>query len=376
MTESRSAKLSNQAKTTTNSAQEAIDFSALAQQIKLWAQELGFQGVGIADIDLGEHPQHLLRWLEKGYHADMHYMAREPEKRSRPDVLLPGTVRVISVRMDYWPQDTFAPERLRDKNTAYISRYALGRDYHKVLKKRLQKLAEKIQTQVSDLGYRAFVDSAPVLEKPLAQQAGLGWMGKHTLIIHKQAGSYFFLGELLTNLPLPIDQPVSAHCGSCQACIDVCPTQAIVAPYQLDSRKCISWVTIEYEGVIPVELRTAIGNRVFGCDDCQLVCPWNRYARISQEADFLPRHQLERRSLLELFLWEEKDFLSFTEGMALRRASYAMFLRNLAVGLGNAPYSPDIIHALENRLPHVNDLVAEHIQWALQAQKQKAQEMI
>lgn len=347
------------------------DYRQLAEDIKLWGREFGFQQVGISDIALGEHPARLADWIARGFHADMSFM-EDPGKRTQPDVLLPGTRRVISVRMDYWPEDTRASEVLRDSTLAYISRYALGRDYHKVLRKRLQKFAERISTAVGPFGYRAFVDSAPVMEKPLAEQAGLGWMGKHTLIINRQAGSYFFLGELFTDLPLPVDAPVSKHCGSCSACIDICPTQAIIAPYQLDSRRCISWLTIEYDGVIPLELRKPMGNRVFGCDDCQLVCPWNRYAKISRENDFLPRHALDRSRLLELFLWSEADYLRASEGMALRRARYPAFLRNLAVGLGNAPFDPAIVQALEQRMPAAGEVLTEHIRWALDQQLLKS----
>jgi epoxyqueuosine reductase len=359
-----------------------LDYSRLADSIKAWGRELGFQQVGISDITLGEHPARLVAWLARGFHADMTFM-EDTDKRTRPEALLPGTQRVISVRMDYWPAnahagpadapriDAQANAARRDATRAYISRYALGRDYHRVLRKRLQKLADRIHEAVGKFGYRAFVDSAPVMEKPLAEQAGLGWMGKHSLIINRQAGSYFFLGELFTDLPLPIDAPVRRHCGSCRACIDICPTQAIVAPYQLDARRCISWLTIEYEGVIPEALRAPIGNRIFGCDDCQLICPWNRYAKAARENDFLPRHALDRATLLDLFAWSEADYLHKTEGMALRRARYPVFLRNLAIGLGNAPGDPAIIQALESRLPEADAMLAEHIDWALQQQRQR-----
>lgn len=351
-------------------ASTGLDYSQLAADIRQWGRELGFQQVGISDIALGEHPARLADWIARGFHADMDFMA-DP-KRTHPETLIPGTLRVISVRMDYWPADTRAPEILRDPTRAYISRYALGRDYHKTVRKRLQKFAERITLAIGEFGYRAFVDSAPVMEKPFAEQAGLGWMGKHTVIINRQAGSYFFLGELFTDLPLPVDTPVSKHCGSCTACLDICPTQAIVAPYQLDARRCISWLTIEYEGVIPEELRGPIGNRVFGCDDCQLVCPWNRYAKASSEKDFLPRGRLDRATLLELFLWTEEQYLRATEGMALRRALYPVFLRNLAIGLGNAPHDPAIIAALEARLPAAGEILAEHIRWALLKQNSAA----
>lgn len=349
----------------------APDFDKLAADIKIWGRELGFQQVGISDIDLGEHPARFAGWIARDFHAGMDFLANDFAKRTQPAILIPGTRRVISVRMDYWPADTRPMDILRDGTRAYISRYALGRDYHRTIRKRLQKFADRIVEAVGEFGYRAFVDSAPVMEKPLAEKAGLGWMGKHTVIINRQAGSYFFLGELFTDLPLPVDAPVSAHCGSCTACIDICPTKAIVAPYQLDSRKCISWLTIEYEGVIPEELRAPIGNRVFGCDDCQLMCPWNRYAKVSPEKDFLPRNALDRASLRELFLWTEQDYLRATEGMALRRARYPVFLRNIAVGLGNAPYDAAIVAALELRLPDADAVVAEHIAWALTQQRQK-----
>jgi epoxyqueuosine reductase len=347
-----------------------MDYTQLAADIKCWGRDLGFQQVGISDITLGEHPARMEEWIARGFHADMDFMA-DP-KRLHPENLIPGTRRVISVRMEYWPADTRADEVLRDPTRAYISRYALGRDYHKTVRKRLQKFADRIVEAVGEFGYRAFVDSAPVMEKPFAEQAGLGWMGKHTVIINRHAGSYFFLGELFTDLPLPVDAPVSKHCGSCSACIDICPTKAIVAPYQLDARKCISWLTIEYEGVIPEELRAPIGNRVFGCDDCQLVCPWNRYAKASREGDFLPRGKFDRATLLELFQWSEQQYLRATEGMALRRALYPVFLRNIALGLGNAPHDPAIIAALEARLPEAGEVLAEQIRWSIAQQQSRA----
>ncbi|HET8731910.1 MAG TPA: tRNA epoxyqueuosine(34) reductase QueG [Moraxellaceae bacterium] len=348
-----------------------LDYPALATAIKEWGRELGFQQVGISDTGLGEHPARLEEWLAQGCHAGMDFL-EDTYKRTHPDVLIPGTRRVISVRMDYWPADTRPMEVLRDPTRAYISRYALGRDYHKTVRKRLQKLADRITLAVGEFGYRAFVDSAPVMEKPFAEQAGLGWMGKHTVIINRYAGSYFFLGELFTDLPLPVDAPVSKHCGSCTACLDVCPTKAFDGPYRLDSRKCISYLTIEFEGVIPVEMRRPIGNRVFGCDDCQLVCPWNRYARASVEADFRPRQGLQDRTLLDMFRWNEQTYLRATEGMALRRARYPVFLRNLAIGLGNAPADAAIVSALQSRLPEADPVLAEHIRWALDEQQQKA----
>lgn len=345
------------------------DMLRLTADIKRWGEELGFQQVGISSVDLGQHGQRLQDWLAKGFHGDLGYMASHGEKRWRPELLEPGTQRIISVRMDYLVNKP-APRSIPDQpQQGVIARYALGRDYHKVMRKRLQRLAEKIISETGDMGYRAFVDSAPVLERAIAEQAGLGWIGKNTMVINRQAGSFFFLGELFTDLPLLIDQPVSHHCGSCQACIDICPTKAIVAPYQLDARLCIAYLTIEYSGSIAVELRPLIGNRIFGCDDCQLICPWNRYAQLSKEDDFKARHQLDRLSLLELFSWDEKTFLSNTEGSPIRRVGYHGFLRNIAIGLGNAPYSPDIISALHNKLNHVPELVQEHINWALTQQQ-------
>ena len=342
------------------------DLDQLAASIKLWGRELGFQQVGITSIDLGEHEAHLQRWLDAGYQGEMDYMASHGSKRSHPDELVPGTLRVISLRMDYLPGDTRMAEQLASPEKAYISRYALGRDYHKLIRKRLQQLAERVQQSIGPFGYRAFVDSAPVLEKAVAEQAGLGWIGKNTLVINRKAGSWFFLGELFVDLPLPVDLPhASEHCGRCSACLDICPTQAFVAPYVLDARRCISYLTIELKGPIPEDLRPLIGNRVFGCDDCQIVCPWNRFARPSEQGDFQPRHQLDSAELASLFRWSEEEFLSRTEGSPLRRAGYERWLRNLAVGLGNAPGSIAVIEALELRREHPSELVREHVHWAL-----------
>lgn len=298
-------------------------------------------------------------------HGEMDYMQRHGTRRSRPADLLPGTVRVISVRMDYWPEATDA-ESLLDKPTqAYVSRYALGRDYHKVLRKRLQQLANRITEAAGPFGYRAFVDSAPVLEKAIARNASLGWIGKHTNLINSKAGSWFFLGELYTELPLPVDEPASNHCGSCSKCISACPTDAIVAPYQVDARRCISYLTIELKGPIPVEFRQAMGNRIYGCDDCQLVCPWNKFAQFSREDDFSPRHRLDSASLLELFQWSEQQFLDRTAGSPIRRIGYERWQRNLAIGLGNGPSDPIVVKVLRERLGNASQMVAEHIQWAL-----------
>jgi len=339
----------------------------LARRIRHWGAELGFQQVGFSDINLQHAEKRLGQWLEKQFHGDMHYMERHGLKRSRPELLVPGTLSVISVRMDYLPEDQSVAESLLDHpSKAYISRYALGRDYHKVLRSRLKKLAGQIAQHTEPLGYRVFVDSAPVLEKPLAEKAGLGWVGKHTNLINKTAGSWFFLGELYTNLALPADKPATAHCGSCTACIDVCPTNAIVAPFKLDARRCISYLTIEMKGTIPASLRPLIGNRIYGCDDCQLFCPWNKFAVRSDEADFAPRNKLDASELTELFQWNEEMFLGKTEGSAIRRIGYEQWLRNVAVGLGNAKTTPAVLRALHDRCDDESPLVREHVEWALQ----------
>ena len=346
-----------------------IDYATLAHDIKQWARELGFAAAGIADVDLAEDEAHLQRYLEAGRHGEMEYMARHGSKRSRPAELEPGTQRVISVRMDYLPPGTTnAWQVLGDGAAGYVSRYALGRDYHKLIRGKLQKLAERIGAVVGDFGYRAYADSAPVLEKALARNAGLGWIGKHTVLINRHAGSYFFLGEIYTDLPLPVDQPASNHCGSCTRCITACPTGAIVGPYQLDAKRCISYLTIELKGSIPEELRAPMGNRIFGCDDCQLVCPWNKFAQLAENPDFAPRHQLDGARLVELFAWSEAEFLQRTEGMAIRRTGYEGWLRNLAVALGNAPAAPAIVAALRARADHPSPVVREHVAWALAKQ--------
>ena len=353
---------------------KAIDFAALARRIKAWGAELGFARVGITGIELQEDEARLLDWLREGRHGTMDYMQRHGTRRSRPAELQPGTVRVISVRMDYCPAGTDAEvawQTLSDGERAYIARYAQGRDYHKLIRNRLQKLAGRIAGEIGPFGYRAFADSAPVLEKALARNAGLGWIGKHTLLLDRDAGSWFFLGELYTDLPLPVDTPSTAHCGTCTRCIDVCPTQAITGPYQLDARRCISYLTIESKDAIPEELRPLIGNRVFGCDDCQLVCPWNKFAKPTREEAFAPRHGLDGAKLAELFGWSEYEFLEKTEGMPIRRAGYAGFIRNLAVALGNAPHSAEVIAALEARAADPSPLVREHVAWALDEQARK-----
>jgi epoxyqueuosine reductase len=348
-----------------------LDYAALSRQIKRWGQELGFQQVGITDTQLDEDEAYLMQWLAAGHHGRMDYMERHGTRRSRPAELVPGTVRIISVRMDYWPGDARdADAVLQDDTLAYLSRYALGRDYHKVIRKRLQQLANKIESLAGPFGYRAFTDSAPVLEKALAQKAGLGWIGKHTNLINEQAGSWFFIGELYTNLPLEIDQPGENHCGSCRSCIDVCPTNAIIAPYKLDARLCISYLTIELREAIPEQLRPLIGNRVYGCDDCQLVCPWNRFSSASGETDFDTRHGLDASELIRLFAWQESEFEENTRGSAIHRIGFECWLRNIAVGLGNAPTTPTVIAALRARQSYPSELVKEHVEWALQQHAQ------
>lgn len=350
----------------TQAALSKSELQDLADKVKVWGRELGFQQIGITHIDLGDHETRLKEWLAKGYHGSMEYMAAHDNMRSRPADLLPGTLRVISARMDYLPADARIKEQLQDKSLAYVSRYALGRDYHKVIRKRLTQLGKMIEEEVGH-AYRAFVDSAPVLERALASNAGLGWLGKNTMLINKKAGSYFFLSELLTDLPLPIDEPDDKnHCGRCTACIDICPTQAFVGDQVLDARRCISYLTIELKGPIPKDLRKGMGNRIFGCDDCQLCCPWNRFSKTTQETDFTPRHPLDKATLLDLFAWDEKTFLKHTEGNPIRRTGYENWLRNIAVALGNAPTSIEIVEALKQRLPDASDLVKEHIEWALE----------
>jgi epoxyqueuosine reductase len=344
----------------------ATHLADLAANIKRWGQELGFQQIGIASVDVPEDEAWLMQWLADNRHGEMDYMARHGHRRAHPEVLAPGTLRVISARMDYLPEGiSQAHAALADTTRAYISRYALGRDYHKVLRRRLARLAQRIAEVADAEGGRACVDSAPILEKAFARNAGLGWIGKHTNLLNRAAGSWFFLGEILTDLPLPVDSPATNHCGTCRACIDICPTQAIVAPYELDARRCISYLTIELRGAIPVEFRKALGNRIYGCDDCQLVCPWNKFAHLSTEPDFAPRHALDAARLVELFAWTEEEFLLRTEGSAIRRIGYACWLRNLAVALGNAPSSPAVVEALVKRRSDSSALVREHVEWAL-----------
>ncbi len=346
-------------------AEPSRDYVKLAAAIKAWGGELGFQAVGITDVDLGAAEPRLLEWLAAGRHGELDYMARHGVKRARPAELVPGTVRVISARMDYRPEAVESERVMADGTRAFVSRYALGRDYHKVLRGRLQALADRVAGAIGSFGYRVFTDSAPVMEVELATKAGLGWRGKHTLLLSREAGSFFFLGELYTDLPLPVDAPVAEHCGACTKCIDVCPTRAIVAPYQLDARRCISYLTIELKGAIPVEFRDLVGNRVYGCDDCQLACPWNRFARVSDEPDFRVRNGLDDAELTMLFAWSEREFHERLAGSAIHRIGYERWLRNLAVGLGNAPTGQRVIAALRARVDHPSALVREHVTWAL-----------
>ncbi|OHY97223.1 tRNA epoxyqueuosine(34) reductase QueG [Salinicola sp. MIT1003] len=355
----------------------SIDFDELASCIKQWGRELGFQAIGITDTDLQTHERYLQRWLDAGHHGEMHYMAKHGSKRTRPQELVPRTLRVISARMDYLPPEVETTRILGQPQKAYVSRYALGRDYHKLIRKRLDQLARRIEDEVGPIGYRAFVDSAPVMERALAQKAGLGWFGKNAMLLNPQAGSLFFLGELYTDLPLPVDPPFEReHCGSCSSCQTACPTDAIIDDKVIDARRCISYLTIELHGSIPLEFRRAMGNRVYGCDDCQLFCPFTRFTRASAEPDFAPRHDLDRAELIELFAWSETEFLKRTEGSPIRRIGYERWLRNLAIGLGNAPWSERVESALRARLAYPSDLVREHVRWALEEQRRKREARI
>jgi epoxyqueuosine reductase len=360
--------------TTLNTASLLTDPNERLSTLKNWASSFGFQQLGVSDINLATAEQQLSEWLEAGFHGQMDYMQKHGTKRTRPEELVPGTVRVISVRMDYWPEDSVEPwSVINNDQKGFISRYALGRDYHKLMRKRLQQLATKMQTEFAEMGYRVFCDSAPVMEKALAEKAGIGWVGKHSNVLNRSHGSYFFLGEIYTDLPLPLTESTSEHCGSCTACIDVCPTQAIVAPYQVDARRCISYLTIELRESIPVEFRKAMGNRIYGCDDCQLVCPWNKFAHPTQEQDFLPKNGLDAPDLLTLFAWTEAEFLSNLEGSPIRRIGYDSWLRNIAIALGNASSSQAVTEALEQRLPLVSAMVQEHIEWALQQHRESSE---
>ena len=341
------------------------DPAALALRFKALARAHGFQRCGISGIDLGEDESHLRDWLARGLYGTMDWMARHGDKRTRPSELVPGTVRVLSVGLDYGQDDAAAWDNLRDGERAYVARYALGRDYHKLMRNRLQKLADDIARDIGPFGHRVFVDSAPVLERALARDAGLGWIGKHTCLIDKDGGSWFFLGEIYLDLPLPVDAPAGEHCGTCMRCIDVCPTGAIVAPHRLDARRCISYLTIEHEGSIDEDLRPLVGNRIFGCDDCQLACPWNKFARRSDEPDFRARNDLDKATLVDLFAWSEGEFLRRTEGSASRRSGHERWLRNIAVALGNAPTTPEVVSALRSRRENPSPVVREHVEWAL-----------
>ncbi len=355
----------------------AAELASLVDDIKAWGDELGFQQVGITDTELEDHEAHLNAWLEKGYHGEMGFMAKHGTKRTRPDELEPGTIRVISVRMDYLPAEMESVAVLNQPERAYVSRYALGRDYHKLMRKRLAALAKRIQAQVGPFGYRAFVDSAPVMERALAQKAGLGWFGKNAMMLNPKAGSLFFLGELYTDLPLPVDAPFERdHCGSCNSCQTACPTGAIVDDRVVDARKCISYLTIELHDAIPEQYRRAMGNRIYGCDDCQLFCPFTRFTHTTRETDFAPRHDLDRAELLTLFGWGEGEFLDKTAGSAIRRIGYERWLRNIAVALGNAPFSHAVEAALMARRSYPSALVREHVAWALAEQRDKRQQRI
>lgn len=343
------------------------DYHDLRDKLVSWAQSYGFQAVGVSDIDLSQAELHLNDWLAKRFHGEMDYMVKHGPKRTHPDQLVAGTVRVITVRMDYWPEESAEPwSVINNKQLGFISRYALGRDYHKLMRKRLSLLAAQLQQEVEGSQYRVFCDSAPVMEKALAEKSGIGWIGKHSNILNRDHGSYFFLGEIYTDLPIPVTQSTTDHCGSCTACIDRCPTQAIVAPYQVDARRCISYLTIELRGAIPIEFRTLMGNRIYGCDDCQLVCPWNKFAQVTTEQDYSPRHGLDAPQLVELFSWDEQTFLSRLQGSPIRRIGFECWLRNIAVALGNADSTREVVKALESRLDYPSELVQEHVQWALE----------
>ncbi|MGY3264649.1 tRNA epoxyqueuosine(34) reductase QueG [Lysobacter sp. HA35] len=349
-----------------------VDLAAMGARVRELAREMGFQRCGISGVELAEDEAFLADWLDRGLHGTMDWMARHGSKRARPAELLPGTLRVISVGLDYGRRDDEeAWATLDDGKRAYVARYALGRDYHKLMRNRLQKLADRIAAEIGPFGHRVFVDSAPVLERALARNAGLGWIGKHTCLIDRNGGSWFFLGEIYVDIALPVDPPATAHCGTCTRCIDICPTQAIVGANRLDARRCISYLTIEHEGPIDPELRPLMGNRIFGCDDCQLVCPWNKFARRTDEPDFRARNALDTATLPELFAWSEDEFLRRTEGTAIRRSGHSRWLRNIAIALGNAPTTPDVIAALDSRREIEDAVVRESVQWALARHAQR-----
>ena len=370
-----------QSQSSSTTVLSASELTTLSDHIKAWGKSLGFQQVGICDVDVKHHERAYKHYIEMAYQGQMDYLSRNIEKRLAPEQLHPGTCRIISVRMNYLPPDASFAKNLANNKSAYISRYALGRDYHKVMRQRLKQLGEKIKSHLAHwdnhLNFRPFVDSAPVLEHAIAEKAGIGWTGKHTLTLNEEAGSWFFLGELFINIPLPVDQAVKEQCGTCTACISICPTKAIVAPYKLDARRCISYLTIEHKGEIPLEFREAIGNRVYGCDDCQLVCPWNRYADVTEEKDFFAREKLNNQSLLSLFTWTEQAFLSNTEGSPIRRIGFQSWRRNLSIGLGNADYDSDIVNALQSALDQTDDPVLQaHFKWAINTQNAKAHSQV
>ncbi|MFW5426899.1 MAG: tRNA epoxyqueuosine(34) reductase QueG [Methylophagaceae bacterium] len=349
----------------------ALSKNELLASMRCWAENYGFQQLGVSDIDLSKAEKNLTQWLAKGFHGEMAYMTHHGTKRTRPEELISGTVSVITVRMDYWPEPSVEPwSVIENDQLGFVSRYALGRDYHKLMRKRLVQLAKKIEIEIAEMGYRVFCDSAPIMEKALAEKSGIGWVGKHSNILSREHGSYFFLGEIYTDLPLPLTPAIPEHCGSCAACIDVCPTQAIVAPYQVDARRCISYLTIELQGAIPVEFRSMMGNRIYGCDDCQLVCPWNKFAQVTEQPDFLPRNDLDAPMLLDLFAWTEQEFLTKLEGSPIRRIGYQSWLRNIAVALGNAKPASEVIEALKSKREVSSEMVNEHIDWALEQQLQ------
>jgi epoxyqueuosine reductase len=344
---------------------ETVAETGVEARIRQWGRGIGFDAIAIAGTDLARDEARLLEWLGRGWHGEMDYMGRHGARRARPAELVPGTVSIITARLNYEPHARDAWETLEDPSSAFVSRYALGRDYHKVLRAKLQALAERMTAELGPFHYRVFTDSAPVMEVSLAANSGLGWRGKHTLLLSRDAGSMFFLGELFVSLDLARDAPTTAHCGSCERCIDVCPTRAIVAPYQLDARRCVSYLTIEHPGAIPEDLRPLMGNRIYGCDDCQLACPWNKYAKPANDPDFAVRNNLDRASLVELFGWSEEEFMKRFEGSAIRRIGHEKWLRNIAVALGNAPTSPEVVTALQSRRDHASALVREHVAWAL-----------
>ncbi|GLP98122.1 tRNA epoxyqueuosine(34) reductase QueG [Paraferrimonas sedimenticola] len=354
--------------------QSDLDYAQIAQQIKAWGKDLGFSDVGIADLDVSQHKAWVDQWLASDYHGSMHYMTQNQDLRLDPSLLQPGSLRAVCVRLDYLPPKARFADNILDPNSANISRYAGGRDYHKMMRNRLKQLGQKIQTQLPQLSFRPFVDSAPVLERPLAEKAGLGWVGKHSLLLSNPGGSWYFLGELLVNLPLPVDLPVANQCGSCKACRTLCPTQAIVDDYVVDARRCISYLTIEHEGAIDESLRSAMGNRIYGCDDCQLACPFNRSSELTEETDFHTREYFQQASLLSLFSWSEQEFLERLQGSPIRRIGHKKWLRNISVALGNAPYDPQIVAALQGKLEDCEkDFLVEHLQWAIEQQNSKKQ---